>query len=433
MAALDFPASPQAGDKYPTPAVVGQPQYTFDGTKWTTVGAQITTAAPATAVPLMDQTAGLVGTATKYAREDHVHPKFYAAPFDAMAYSGMQVNGSMEVSQEIGTNIRNFPAGQNQGYVCDGWSIYKAGPVVLNSQLYTLGIIPGFSNILTVVASVPKPTIAAGDYVSVAQYVEGYRFSRMAWGTPNAQPITVSFWSKHNRVGTYSLTIRNSLANRSYGVAYTQNVSDAAEYKTVTIPGCTDGTWQADSTGAMIITFSMAAEPALIAPSANAWVVGNYTAVPGQINGIAATSDVFRLTGVVVLPGVEAPSAARSPFIMRPYDQELMTCMRYYQQIGGVGGADVVALGQAYSSVSMQATGFLPFAMRSAPTVTLVGLFGVAGNDTTPRSLSSYTAVSSTPLSFTLNCTSVGPLTIGDASKLHTTDINARCKIDARF
>ena len=48
------------------------------------------------------------------------------------------------------------------------------------------------------------------------------------------------------------------------------------------------------------------------------------------MNGVAATSDRFRITGVVLLPGTEAPSAARSPLIMRPFDQELVTCQRYY-------------------------------------------------------------------------------------------------------
>jgi hypothetical protein len=35
MAALDFPASPSVGTIYPNPAVAGQPQYTWDGEKWT--------------------------------------------------------------------------------------------------------------------------------------------------------------------------------------------------------------------------------------------------------------------------------------------------------------------------------------------------------------------------------------------------------------
>ena len=38
---FDFPASPTTGQKYPTPAVAGVPQYTWDGEKWTTVGGSI--------------------------------------------------------------------------------------------------------------------------------------------------------------------------------------------------------------------------------------------------------------------------------------------------------------------------------------------------------------------------------------------------------
>jgi len=35
MAALDFPSSPSLGQIHPSPAVSGQPQYTWDGEKWT--------------------------------------------------------------------------------------------------------------------------------------------------------------------------------------------------------------------------------------------------------------------------------------------------------------------------------------------------------------------------------------------------------------
>ena len=38
----------------------------------------------------------------------------------------------------------------------------------------------------------------------------------------------------------------------------------------------------------------------------------------------------FSITGVTVLPGTQAPTAAQSPNIMRPYDQELVTCQRYW-------------------------------------------------------------------------------------------------------
>lgn len=39
--ALDFPSSPSVNQKYPVSPVVGQPQYTWDGAKWTTAGTPI--------------------------------------------------------------------------------------------------------------------------------------------------------------------------------------------------------------------------------------------------------------------------------------------------------------------------------------------------------------------------------------------------------
>ena len=159
---------------------------------------------------------------------------------------------------------------------------------------------------------------------------KAFALRRLAWGTANAQPITIGFWSAHHRTGLYSGSVRNNAANRSYAFTYTHNVADVSQYNTITIPGDTAGTWLIDNTIGILLDFSMGAGSTYTAPSANTWLAGNYLAAPGQINAVAATSDVFRLTGVTVLPGNEAPSAARSPFVMRSYDQELLICKRYF-------------------------------------------------------------------------------------------------------
>jgi hypothetical protein len=123
----------------------------------------------------------------------------------------------------------------------------------------------------------------------------------------------------------------------------------------------------------MYINFSFACGTAYQGASANAWLNANALVVAGQVNGAATTSDTFRLSGVIVLPGIQAPSAARSPFIMRPYDQELLTCRRYYQQ--QVAGCQ---MGSATASAAYGA--FLSWNMRSAPTVTFVSSQVAPGN-----------------------------------------------------
>ena len=102
-------------------------------------------------------------------------------------------------------------------------------------------------------------------------------------------------------------------------------------------------------------------------------------AAPGQVNGVAATTDFFRLTGVVVLPGIEAPTAAQSPLIMRPYDQELMTCKRYYQKIINPPGT---AIGNGRLRFYYWSFPF-PVEMRATPTdsmSTTISFGGAAGN-----------------------------------------------------
>jgi hypothetical protein len=100
----------------------------------------------------------------------------------------------------------------------------------------------------------------------------------------------------------------------------------------------------------------------------------SYLAAPGQVNGVTATSDAFRITGVVVLPGIAAPTAAQSPLIMRPYDQELMTCKRYYETLA----FPVSGTPQAFPSWFMTSTFFYHYwkfyaQKRAAPTITFGG------------------------------------------------------------
>ena len=111
---------------------------------------------------------------------------------------------------------------------------------------------------------------------------------------------------------------------------------------------------------------------------AGAWAANGAVGVTGTINGVAATTDYMLLTGVVVLPGIEAPSAERSPLIMRPYDQELVTCQRYYAKSFPVGtnpanvsASTFTAIATAYTVNALITHSIaLPRRMRATPTMT---------------------------------------------------------------
>lgn len=250
-----------------------------------------------------------------------------AAPFDAIGYFGMQINGAHEVTQErIAGN--GFPG---NGYFCDGWLIARAGTSAGYGFSGAPGV-PGFQAGMSSYPTTAQAVMGANDYVALYQPIEGWRVSRLWWGTSAAQPLTICFWSNHFRPGTYSGIVKNGAQNRSYAFTYNHAASNVTQYNVVTIPGDTAGTWAKDNNVGMIVMFAMAAGSTFSAPVANAWQGTNYVAGPGQVNGIAALTDYFRIAGVMLLPGGEAPTANRSAFVMRPFDQELLTCQRYYEK-----------------------------------------------------------------------------------------------------
>ena len=169
----------------------------------------------------------------------------YAAPFDAQAYSGLQINGSMEVSQELGTTGTTFFG----KYICDGWflgGILSSGGAVLAQQSGAGAALLqyGFANNLFVSVTAAQASLLTTEAVQPIQRIEGYRIARLAWGTANAQPITIGFWTAHHRTGMYTVGIRTGAYDRSYIATYTQAAADVWQYNVVTIPGDTAGTWE---------------------------------------------------------------------------------------------------------------------------------------------------------------------------------------------
>lgn len=316
----------------------------------------------------------------------------YAAPFDALAHNGIQVNGGMEVSQENGTSSVTLTAtGSLQTkYLVDGaMAAYRGTFVAAGQQVSDAPA--GYRNSLKFTVSTAQSSLGTNDELSVLVPIEGVRTARLAFGNTSASSISFGFWGKAHRTGAYSGSLRNSAKNRCYPFSFTISAADTWEFKTVTVAGDMSGTWLTDTGVGLYLNICIAGGSSRLG-TAGAWAASDYSGVASSTNAVAATTDTFQLTGLVVLPGIELPPSSRAPLMVRPFDQELLLCRRYWQKSYNYSVAPGTSLsgesdtqlemfdwGTANASSIAGGSGkFLP-PMRSAPTFTIYDIAGNSG------------------------------------------------------
>jgi hypothetical protein len=261
----------------------------------------------------------------------------------------------------------------------DGWLGYygqtAATAVVMASQ--SASTAPGLPNCVSLKATTAL-ALGANDSAAIYTLIEGNRLARCSLGSAGASAITIGFWAFATVPGVMCVMLRNPSASRGYPVDVPINNAATWEYKTVTFPGDTVGPWGAGVAAGALVYFTLAAGSGIRGFVPNAWQ--NATASAGTANTtnfFAANNNLVSITGLIILPGNAAPSAARSPFIMRPFDQELDLCRRYYEKSypyavlpgsasSGLGAFSTPALG---SAVSYSRGFYVP--KRAAATVTI--------------------------------------------------------------
>jgi hypothetical protein len=224
----------------------------------------------------------------------------------------------------------------------------------------------GFVNSLLFTSS-SAYSVGASDYFGLQQPIEGLNISDLAWGTVNAKTVTLSFWVRSSLTGTFGGSLRNSGAARSYVFSYTISTADTWEYKSITIPGDTSGTWLTTNGVGIFVHITLAAGANNLG-TAGSWSGSNLVGPTGQTSIVGTNGATFYLTGVQLEVGSVA-----TPFERKPYGTELELCKRYYHKL-----ANPMFRGVEISGATARRMGinFYP-EMRTNPTASIEGTLRV--------------------------------------------------------
>jgi hypothetical protein len=274
------------------------------------------------------------------------------------------INGDMRIDQRNAGASVTTSVLQQITYTVDRWAYYN--DVVSKRTIQQSSIAPpGFSSSLLVTV---VGTDTTGPQQFIRQSIEGLNVADLGWGSANAQPLVLSFWVRSSVTGQHGGTIQNNVPNRSYPFSYTINSANTWEYKTVTIPGDTSGTWQTNNAIGIAVMFEHGV--GYLKSAAGAWVGANATSSTGSVNLCATNGATWYITGVQLEKGTVA-----TPFEFRPYGAELALCQRYLPTILGNGTTNNFAGTGFYtnSSTSVLLTYNFPVQSRVPPTGLALG------------------------------------------------------------
>ena len=279
------------------------------------------------------------------------------------------INGDMRIDQRNSGSAATV----SSAYTVDRFKFQEGGgggQVVSVQQVTDAPV--GFSNSFKLTNTTASSSITADAYNMFWQAVEGLNWSNLEWGTSDAKTVTISFWVKASIAGNYSLAIRSSTNDRSYLTPYTISSASTWEYKTITIPGPTSGTFNTDNTKAIQVAFTNSMGSNYTSSGNDAWQSESKLGATGTQVALTNTiNSTWQVTGVQLETGTVA-----TPFENLQYTTQLQLCQRYYEKT--VDSILQTTLGDTYATSSSPVPVInLAFKVvkRAAPTMATVGTF----------------------------------------------------------
>ena len=238
------------------------------------------------------------------------------------------INGDMRVSQRA-TSVTSQTAGAAV-HTVDRFYTELSGATVDIAQVTDAPDGYQYSQKVTMNGAL---TASASQYVIPFETrVEGNDLQRLSYGTSNAKKLTLSFWIKSSKTGTYTVEFSNNNSGgiRKSSSQYTISSADTWEHKTLTWVGDTTRAFEESNAAELTLFWWMVAGTTFTSGTSqqgNSWDDGTAANRAAGVSGSAADDDYWAMTGVQLEVGDQA-----SPFEFLSYAEQLHLCRRYYQR-----------------------------------------------------------------------------------------------------
>ena len=241
-----------------------------------------------------------------------------------MPFRNLFINGDMSIAQRAtsatGLTGSSYPT-------IDRMSMQAASAGTwTQSQSTDVPTGEGFATSLKMDCTTANGSLSSGSYLIIDQRFEGQMLQHLKKGTSNSQKVTLSFFVKSAKTGTYIVNVRDDDNSRSISKSYTISSADTWEKKVITFDADTSGALDNDNAQSFAVLFFLAAGSDRSSGTlATSWEsTTNANRAVGQVNLADSTDNDWYLTGVQLEVGDTA-----SDFEHLPFDVNLQRCIRY--------------------------------------------------------------------------------------------------------
>jgi len=280
-------------------------------------------------------------------------------------YKNIIINGDMSIAQR-GTSQSSITSGGYYTVDRFDFDVVTMGTWT-QSQSTDVPTGQGFAKSLKFDCTTADASPVAGDRVFIKYKIEGQNLQYLKKGTSNAKSLSLSFWVKSNKTGTYIAELYDVDNQRQISKSYTIDSASTWEKKTITFAGDTTGAFDNDNGNSLQLSLWLGAGSGYTSGTlSTSWTSAtSANRAVGQVNLADSTSNEWYITGVQLEAGTTA-----SDFEFLPHDVNERKCQRYYFDY--VKGTDQnVGMFTAYATQG-RLYGHIDFPVRMRTTPSLV-------------------------------------------------------------